>query len=66
MQIWTKTKQLIFKYWLCYEQFWTSPGDSIPQNSCSMATYYPSRKLPKLDEPDMQDTAGEVRTNSSK
>ena len=28
------------------------------------ATYHPSRKLSKLDEPDMQDTAGEVGTNS--
>ena len=27
------------------------------------ATYYPSRKLSKLDEPDMRDTAGEVGTN---
>ena len=34
-----------------------------PQNSWT-ATYYPSRKLSKLDELDMQDTAGEVRTNS--
>ena len=30
-----------------------------------MATYLPSRKLSKLDEPNMQDTAGEARTNSS-
>ena len=29
-----------------------------------MATYLPSRKLSKLDEPDMQDTAGEAWTNS--
>ena len=29
-----------------------------------MATYHPSQKLSKLDELDMQDTAGEVRTNS--
>ena len=29
-----------------------------------MATYHTSRKLPKLDEPDMQDTAGEVGTSS--
>ena len=29
-----------------------------------MATYYSSRKLSKLDEPDMRETAGEVRTNS--
>ena len=28
------------------------------------ATYYLSRKLLKLDEPDMQDTAGEVGTSS--
>ena len=28
------------------------------------ATYHPSRKLSKLDEPDMRDTAGEVRTSS--
>ena len=32
-------------------------------SSCT-ATYHQSRKLSKLDEPDMQDTAGEVRTNS--
>ena len=30
--------------------------------SC-MATYHPSKKLSKLDKSDMQDTAGEVRTN---
>ena len=29
-----------------------------------MATYHPSRKLSKLNEPDMRDTAGEVRTNT--
>ena len=28
------------------------------------ATYHPSWKLFKLDEPDMQDTAGELETNS--
>ena len=28
------------------------------------ATYHPSQKLSKLDEPDMQDTAGEVGTRS--
>ena len=28
------------------------------------ATYHPSRKLFKLDEPDTQDAAGEVKTNS--
>ena len=35
-----------------------------PQRSSCTATYHPSRKLSKLDEPDMQDTAGEVRTSS--
>ena len=35
-----------------------------PQSSSCKATYHPSRKLSKLHEPDMQDTAGEVRTNS--
>ena len=28
------------------------------------ATYLPSRKLSKLDEPDMQDTVGETGTSS--
>ena len=28
------------------------------------ATYHPSGKLSKLDEPDMRDTDGEVGTNS--
>ena len=28
------------------------------------ATYHPSRKLSKLDESDMRDTAGEVKTSS--
>ena len=44
--------------------YWASPGGSTPQNSSCTATYHPSRKLSKLNEPDMQDTAGEVRTNS--
>ena len=35
-----------------------------PQSSSGMDTYHPSRKQPRLDEPDMQDTAGEVGTNS--
>ena len=42
----------------CCEQYWTSPGGSTP------ATYHPSWKLSKLDEPDMWDTAGEIGTNS--
>ena len=34
-----------------------------PTKSCT-ATDYPSRKLSKIDEPDMWDTAGKVGTNS--
>ena len=41
---------------------WRQPP---PQGSSCTATYHPSRKISKLDEPDMQDTAGEVETNSS-
>ena len=37
---------------------------STPQSSSCTATYHPSRKLSKLDELDMCDTAGEVGTNS--
>ena len=46
------------------EQYWTSPGDSTLQSSSCTVTYHPSRKISKLDEPDMRDTAGEVGTNS--
>ena len=35
-----------------------------PQSSSCTATYNPSRKLSKLDEPDMQNIAGEVGTSS--
>ena len=49
----------------CWEQYWTTPGGNTPQDTSCMATCLPSRKLYKLDEPDTQDTAGEVRTNSS-
>ena len=35
-----------------------------PQSSSCTATYHPSRKISKSDEPDMQDTAGEVGTSS--
>ena len=44
----------------CCEQYWTSHGGSTPQSSCGMAIYHSSQKLSKIDEPDMQDTAGEV------
>ena len=39
-------------------------GDSTPQSSSCTATYHPSRKLSKLDKPDMRDTAGEFGTSS--
>ena len=45
------------------EQSWTSPGGNTPQDNCT-ATCLLSRKLFKLDEPDMQYTAGEAGTNS--
>ena len=48
----------------CCEQYWTSPGDNNPQGTNYTAIYFPSRKLSKLDEPDMQDTAGEAGTSS--
>ena len=35
-----------------------------PRNRSYTATYHPSQKLSKLEEPDIQDTAGEVGTNS--
>ena len=48
----------------CCEQFWTSPGGNTPQSSSCTATNHPSRTLSLLDEPGMQDTAGEAGTNS--
>ena len=35
-----------------------------PQGANCTVTYHLSRKLYKLDEPDMLDTAGEARTRS--
>ena len=46
------------------EQSWTSPGGNIPQDTNYTATCPLSRKLSKLDKPDMQNTAGEAGTNS--
>ena len=48
----------------CCEQSWTSPGGNTPQDTNYTATCLPSRKLSKLNEPDMQDTAGEAGTSS--
>ena len=59
---WTLTKRL--KKLECCKQYWTSPGGNTPQGTNYTATYLPSQKLSKLDEPDMQDTAGEAVTSS--
>ena len=48
----------------CCEQYWTSPGGNTPQSSSYMTTYHSSWKLSKLDEPDMQDIAGEAWASS--
>ena len=45
-------------------QYWTSPGGNTPQGTSYTATYFPLQKLTKLDEPDMQDTAGEAGMSS--
>ena len=42
----------------CCEQYWTGPGSNTPHGANCTATYHLSRKLYKLDEPDMPDTAG--------
>ena len=41
-----------------------SSAAATPKGINYTATCLPSRKLSKLDEPDMQDTAGEARTSS--
>ena len=65
---WTLTKRIEKKlddnYTRLVEQYWTCPGGNTPQSSSYTATYHPSRKLSKLDKPDMQDTAGEVGMSS--
>ena len=39
-------------------------GGNTPQDTNYTATCLPSRKISKLDEPDMQETAGEAGTSS--
>ena len=39
-------------------------GENAQRSSGCTVTYHQSRKLSKLDEQDMQHTAGEVETNS--
>ena len=41
-----------------------SPGGNTPQNRSFKATYHPSRKPSKLDDPDMRNTTGEVGMSS--
>ena len=48
----------------CYEEYWIGPGSNTPHGANCTATYHLSRKLYKLDEPDMPETAGEARTRS--
>ena len=48
----------------CCVQSWTSPGGNTLQDTNCTATCLLSWKLFKLDEPDMQDTAGEAGTDS--
>ena len=51
---WTLNKQLEKK------QYWTSPGGNTPQGTNYTATCLSSRKLSKLDEPDMLEKQGRV------
>ena len=65
---WTLTKRLEKKLDAitqeCCEEYWTSPDGNTSQGTNYTATCFPSRKLSKLDEPDMQDPAGEAGTSS--
>ena len=47
-----------------YTRVWNKSWRQHPQSSRYTAINYPSRKLSKLDEPDMRDPAGEVGTSS--
>ena len=51
----------ILCYWQNIEQVQAA---TPPQGTDYTATCLPSRKLSKLNEPDMQDTTGEARTSS--
>ena len=48
----------------CCKQYWTSPGGNTQQGTNYTATCLSSWKLSKLEEPDMQDTAGEAGMSS--
>ena len=63
---WTLTKRLEKKldgnYTRMLQAILNNPGGSTPQDTNYTATCLLSRKLFKLGEPDMQDTAGEAGT----
>ena len=65
---WTLTKRMEKKldgnYTRMLQAILNKSWRQHPQNSSCTATYHPSRKLSKLDDPDMQDTAGEIGTSS--
>ena len=50
--------------WIKLNTVCVSPGSNTPQDTNCTATCPLSRKLFKLDEPDMQDIAGEAEMNS--
>ena len=55
---------LLLCIFFCCVQSSTSPGGNTQQDTNCTATCPLSRKLFKLDEPDMQDIAGEAEMNS--
>ena len=57
-------KKLDGNYTRMLRAIFKSPGGNTPQGTNYTATCLPSRKLSQLDEPDMQDTAGEAGTSS--
>ena len=59
---WTLTKRMEKKLDRNYTRMLRTSHEAAPHKAAS--TYHPSRKLSKLDEPDMQGTAGEVGTSS--
>ena len=61
---WTLTKRLEKKLDGNYARMLRAILNNTPQDTNCTATCFLSRKLFKLDEPDMQDTAGEAGTNS--
>ena len=65
---WTLTKRqeekLDGNYTRMLRAILNNPGCNNPHGTNYTATCLPSRKLSKLDEPDMHDTAGEAGTSS--